>query len=366
MSIRKRVLPSGQVRWQLDYKDAQGKRRARQFKTQYEAKDYETTTRTELKLGTHVPDSASVTVEQASELWLTRCKNRKLEAGTLRNYSHHVSAHIQPMIGKMKLSRLTRPAVETFKDRLLETRSWYTTERVLISLNALLSEAQRRGLIVQNVAAGVKVDKPGARHEEELRMPTKDEIRQIIAGSAEAWPATEPWRAITILAIFSGARSSELRGLLWRDVDFDKKLIRIRQRADFQNAMGSPKSKAGRRDIPMSNMVANTLKQWKLACPKSELGLVFANADGTHIRGNIIRSRFTALLQTLELPHYRFQDLRHSAAALMIEQGMQPKKIQQIMGHASITMTYDLYGYLFEAAEDDAAAFAQIEARLLR
>ena len=365
MSIRKRLLPSGAVRWQIDYKDSNSKRRSKQFQFEREAKDYQITVQSELRLGVHIPDSASATIEQAAEYWLTRCGNRKLEAGTLRNYQHHVSAHILPMIGKMKLSRLTRPTVEAFKDKLLKTKSWYTVERVLISLGALIDEAMRRGLIGQNVAKGVKVDRPGSRHDKELRMPTKDELRRIIAGTAEAWPANKPWRAITILAIFTGMRSSEIRGLTWDNVDFGRKIVRIRQRADFQNTMGSPKTKAGRRDIPMSDHVSNALKQWKLAGPKSDLGLVFANADISHIRGNIIRGRFTALLRTLEIPHYRFNDLRHSAAALMIEQGMSPKKIQQIMGHSSIQMTYDLYGYLFEAREDDAAAFAQIEARLL-
>ena len=72
MSIRKRTLPSGQTRWQLDYRDQKGKRRSRQFKTQKEAKDYETTVRSEIRAGTHVADSASVTVAKAGELWLDR------------------------------------------------------------------------------------------------------------------------------------------------------------------------------------------------------------------------------------------------------------------------------------------------------
>ena len=62
MSVRKRVLPSGEVRWQVDYRDKQGKegkRRSRQFRTQKEAKDYETTVRGEIKAGVHVADSAS-------------------------------------------------------------------------------------------------------------------------------------------------------------------------------------------------------------------------------------------------------------------------------------------------------------------
>jgi integrase len=65
-----------------------------------------------------------------------------------------------------------------------------------------------------------------------------------------------------------------------------------------------------------------------------------------------------------EIPRYRFHDLRHAAASLMIEQSWQPKKVQSILGHSSIQMTYDLYGHLWETAEDDAKGMAAIEARL--
>lgn len=64
-------------------------------------------------------------------------------------------------------------------------------------------------------------------------------------------------------------------------------------------------------------------------------------------------------------PKYGLHALRHAAAALFIEQGFGPKRVQSILGHASIKMTYDVYGYLFTSEDTDQAAMAQIEARLL-
>jgi len=338
------------------------------FKTQKETKSFETTILGEIKAGIHVPDSASVTVREAGEIWLQECKANKLEAGSLRNYGYHLNLHILPLIGKMKLSRLTRPAVEAFKNRLLETgRSRTLAAKVLISLKGLLSEAQKRGLIVQNVALGTRVKKLAARHEEKAVIPTKDEIRAIIAQTGELWHVSAPWRAITLCALFTGLRESELRGLTWDCVDFEKKVIRVRQRADFQNKMASPKSKAGRRDVPMSPMVCNTLRQWKLACPQpGTLGLVFPTQNGGVIHGSQIRQAWYTLLKACDLSGYRFHDLPHVAASLFIEQGWQAKKVQTVMGHSSVTMTFDLYGHLWASEEDDAAAMAQIEARLLR
>ena len=87
-------------------------------------------------------------------------------------------------------------------------------------------------------------------------------------------------RPFLITAIFTGLRSSELRGLRWVDVDLKNGELHVRQRADRYNEMGKPKSEAGERIIPLGPFVVNTLKEWRLACPKGELGFVFPNPMG--------------------------------------------------------------------------------------
>jgi hypothetical protein len=137
MTIRKRTLPSGQVRWQYNYRDATGVRRARQFETLKAATDFETVTRSEIRSGVHVADSASITVEEAAKLWLQRDgKTVDLEASTMRSYREHVRLHIAPYLGKRKLCKLTRPDIEHFCDTLLETRTRAMVCKVLTSLKA--------------------------------------------------------------------------------------------------------------------------------------------------------------------------------------------------------------------------------------
>ena len=97
------------------------------------------------------------------------------------------------------------------------------------------------------------------------------------------------WRPLLITAIFTGLRASELRGLRWRDVDFKANELHVQQRADRFNEIGKPKSAAGERVVPFGKFVANTLKEWKLACPKSEGDLVFPNGAGkVEVLANII------------------------------------------------------------------------------
>ena len=380
-SVRKRVLPSGEVRWQVDYKDGQGKRRSKQFRTKREADACDTKVRGELAAGVHVADFAAVTVQEAGDFWLQRATREGLEASTVRQYRQHLKHHILPELGALKLSKLTKPTVEEFRDKLLQTRSRALTRKVLTSLKGILSEAQRRGLTLQNVAAGTKVT-IAKRHEERVEIPPKDEIRAIINKAGELWPATSalPWRALITTAIFTGLRASELRGLAWDHVSFADNVIAVRQRADFRNKLGNLKSAAGFRTVPMSPMVASALKQWRLACPKSEQNLAFPTSNGTIIsNSNMHRQCWRRILKALDLidyetdgaeneiekPRYTFHQLRHIAASLFIEQNWSAKKVQAVMGHSSIKVTYDLYGHLWPAAEDDQEAMKQIEARLL-
>ena len=129
-------------------------------------------------------------------------------------------------------------------------------------------------------------------------------------------------------------------------------------------------------------MAINALKEWKLACPKGAQGLVFPNGNGNpESLSNIYRRGFVPLqvatgiaIDTGKLDgkgkpimraKYGLHSLRHAAASLFIEQGFRPKRVQALMGHASIQMTFDTYGHLFPSEDDDQAAVAQLQARLL-
>src|SRR3954465_9563083 len=127
-------------------------------------------------------------------------------------------------------------------------------------LKGILADAQERGLVAQNVALSIKI-KTKARDERKAQIgidiPSREEVRLLIDN------ASARWRPLFVTAVFTGMRASELRGLTWTDVDFTKRVIYVRQRADRWGHIGMPKSKAGQREIPSPHVV-NTLKEWKL------------------------------------------------------------------------------------------------------
>jgi integrase len=287
------------------------------------------------------------------------------------------------------LAKLTTPRAEMFKDDLLAALSRPLAKKVLVSLKSILREAQRTGAVAQNVAASVRIkaDKRSKRTlESGVDIPLPSEVRSILHS------ADGKRRALLAVAAFAGLRSSELRGLRWADVDLDRREIAVRQRADRYGAMGAPKSEAGKRVIPFGPFLANTLKEWKLACPKTDAGLVFPTSRGRiDHHANILRGLEPIMVAAgVTVPvvgaeglpmvdakgapvvaaKYALHAFRHFFASWCINRkedgglGLPPKVVQERMGHSSITMTMDTYGHLFPRG-DDGNELAEAEARLL-
>jgi integrase len=360
--VRKRTWTSGkgeQTAWVADYFDQAGKRHIKTFTTKKAATAWLVGTQHEVKEGIHTPESSSITVAEAAALWLERGELEGLERATLRGYRQHINLHIVPSrIGSEKLARLTTPAIVAFRDALLRKSSRSLAGKVLTSLKSILKEAQKRGLAAHNPAAPVQIT---ARKRDMARVtiPSKAEIQAILAH------AQSHWRAFLVTAVFTGMRASELRGLAWNAVDLERRVIHVRQRADRWSVIGAPKSDASKREIPLSPMVVNALKEWRLACPSQKF--VFVNGRGNIRRHAEVADNFYTLQRAIGLvdeqgkPKYGFHALRHFCASAWIEAGFSPKRLQVLLGHSSITMTFDTYGHLFPSLEDDHDRLAAVE-----
>jgi integrase len=364
-SIRKRTWKTKgeeKTAWVADYFDQAGKRHIKTFERQKDAKAWLVTTQGEVARGVHTPENASITVAEAAELWLRTAELERLERSTLRQYRNHADLHIKPLIGTEKLARLSTPRIEAFRDDLLKKGSRAMARKVLASLKSILGEAQRRGLVAHNAASPVRVDvkkRENGKLTVGRDIPSKEEAQTILSA------AEGRWRPFFVTAIFTGMRASELRGLTWEDVDFERKVIGVRQRANLWGEIGAPKSAAGDREIPMSPMVVSALREWRLACPKGPLNLVFPNGKGrVESHANIANRGFyalqiaTSMVGVDDRPKYGLHALRHFFASWAIERGFSPKRVQALLGHSSIQMTFDVYGHLFPSLEDDHAKFA--------
>lgn len=392
--------------------DSRGKRRRhlKFFQRKKDADAFHAQVRVDVSKGVHVPPSKSITVAEAGQHWLDACGD--LERTTRDGYAQHFRDHISPYLGALKLSALTVAIVRDWQDKLRkgtpapgqtdgEPRSVDMVKRVTGDLGALLADAQERGQVGQNVVRSLRAGrKRGKQRQAERRakgklkvgvdIPTPDEIDLILkAGDGR-------WRALLLVAIRCGLRSSELRGLRWDHVDFKKGELHVRQRADAFNEIGRPKSEAGERTVPIPPKTLAALREWKLTCPRRDTGrknasgeairellYVFPNGSGNiENHSNIVKRGVIPTMIAAGVTRDVLDDegkqvhdddgkplvaskysgthaLRHYFASWCINRapiglGLNLKEVQGRMGHSSITMTADRYGHLFPRGDDSA------------
>jgi integrase len=382
VSVRKRAWTTrrGETKeaWIVDYADQLGERHIRTFGRKKDADVYHATVKVDVRAGVHT--SGKATVAEAGRQWIADAVGR-LEPATLESYRGHLDGHIIPYIGAVKLSELTVPLVRRFMDKLkADGRSPAMIKRVVGDLGSILADAQERGMVAQNVVRSLSQRKKRhaaeRRHKHRLKagvdIPTPEEIRAIVAALQGRW------RPLLLTAIFTGLRSSELRGLPWHDVDLKHGLLHVRQRADKFGTIGKPKSAAGQRTVPLPPIVVHTLREWKLICPKSALGLVFPTGSGEieyHsnivIRGLAPAQVAAGVLNKDGTAKYTgLHSLRHFYASWLINRkedgglGLPLKTVQHRLGHSTIQMTADVYGHLFPSGDDGAELAAAQKALL--
>jgi integrase len=402
MSVRKRAWTTSKGEhkeaWVVDYVDQAGDRRLKTFAKKKAADAFRDIANVEIRAGIHTADSASKTIAEAGRLWLETGDKAGLERSTLAAYRQHLKLHIEPYLGNVKLSQLSAPMVREFEDKLArgdmpegvppQPRTRVMVRKVRVSLSSLLSDAQERGLVSRNVVRDLRRTRArGVERKAERRqkgklkvgvdIPTREEIKAIVEA------AKGRWRPILLTAIFTGLRASELRGLRWSDVDLDKRELHVRQRADRYSAIGKPKSESGERTVPLTPIVVNTLREWKLACPKSEAGLAFPSSGGLveHHKNIVERGLIPTLIaagvttgpegeKVKRAKYTGLHALRHFYASWCINRrvdgGLElpAKVVQERLGHSSIMMTMDVYGHLFPRG-DDSAEMEAAEQRLL-
>lgn len=409
MSVRKRTWTGHGVQkeaWIVTYFDTKGIKRQKTFRKKKDADAFASKTDMEVRDGAHVAERDSVSLKKAGELWISTGQGEGLERSTIEQRRRHLKFHIESFIGDKLASKMTVPLIREFEDDLREAgRSAAMIKKVLVSLGGIFADAMERGLATRNPVRDMRQRRNGKekraekRHKGKLKIgvhiPTPAEVRAIINSVSGSW------RPLLITAIFTGMRSSELRGLRWDDVDLEGRSISVSQRADEYGVIGRPKTEAGERTIPVPPIVTNTLREWRLVCPRRDTGrvddagkpimelhYVFPNGLGKlESHSNIVNrglippqlkagiSVSTAEIDDagdtiMKAKYTGLHSLRHFFASWCINRKVDGglelpvKSVQERLGHSSVQMTLDTYGHLFPRG-DDADELAAAERSLL-
>ncbi|HEX7059582.1 MAG TPA: site-specific integrase [Solirubrobacterales bacterium] len=267
--------------------------------------------------------------------------------GALRGYEQALSARIVPRFGHLKTSGLHRNAVQDLVDEMLaEGLAPSTVRNAILPLRAIYRRLTARNEVAVNPTLGLSL--PAIRERRD-RVARPGEARALL----EALPQADrpPWAT----ALYAGLRRGELRALRWCDVDFEAGLIRVERGWDPKERPIEPKSRAGKRRVPLAKPLRVHLVAHRLRSEGAPEDLVFRGRGGKPLAPDALIERARKTWMAAELEPIGLHECRHTYAAFMIAAGVNAKALSSYMGHSTITMTLDRYGHLMPGNEGEAA-----------
>jgi integrase len=288
--------------------------------------------------------------------WLSDSVKDTVRQRSWERYESIVRVHIKPALGKAKLRALTPNHLRAlYRNKLDAGLAPRTVNYIHVTLHKALKDAVSDGLIPKNVATAVKSPKP---EKPEIHPLTRAQALMLLDAAGG-----DRFEALYVVAIHCGLREGELLGLKWGDVDLEAGTLAVR-RTLSETRTGHkfelPKNGKGR-SVKLSQRAAEALKSHR-ACQNEERpkvgslwqdhDLVFPTGIGTTMSGtNLTGRHFKPLLKRAGLPAIRLHDLRHTCATILLVAGKHPKYVQELLGHASISITFDTYSHVIEGMD---------------
>lgn len=296
-----------------------------------------------------------VTLEEFLTQWLKR-KKRDLKLKTWVDYQYTVEKKIIPYLGEMKIREIIRQDIENLYDTMdlmgIGIPTINKTHRVL---RAALNDAMRDDIILRNPA---RYATPPKYIQPEMSILEEYQLSHFIAAASES-----RFEALYYLAITTGMREGELLGLKWKDIKWETQVLHIQRQLTRITGYGlqftTPKTQKSVRTIPLSDDEIDVLRKhvlrqrlekqvagdsWK------EHNLLFTTTIGTPLDCSNLQKDYLSVLERASLPRIRFHDLRHTAASLMLNNGVEVIKASRMLGHAKVSTTLDIYGHLMSGS----------------
>ena len=310
------------------------------------------------------------TVGQYLDHWLENTLRPNAKPRSYESFSAITRLHIKPNLGNIQLLKLAPQHIQKLLgDKTKAGLSAQTVTNIRTVLRSALTQAMKWGLVSRNVAA--LVDAPRIPHKD-IKPLGPDDARALLAAARGS-----RYELAYILGLNLGLRRGEILGLRWSDIDLEKGSLRVSQSMQRlktgSDARGhkselrasETKSDGSRRTITLPESVQKGIRAHRARQLEDRLAaglrwqgadLVFTNAIGKPLEPVLLHREYKKLLSAANLPStLRFHDLRHSAASLLLAQGVHARAIMELLGHSSITVTMNVYGHVMPAMMREAA-----------
>ncbi len=365
MSRRGSVRKDESGRWYfvVDIASAGGNRRQlrrRGFDTKAAAQEELQRLVAEIATGSFI-DPTKISVRDYIELqWLPSIEGT-IRPTTFETYQRICRHHVEPRLGEVPLQKLGRVHVDRFvTDLVHHPLSPKSVRNVHGVLAKALADALDLGLVSRNVAMRTRSLPPATRPRPRAWSPS--ELRRFLAAVVD--DRLGPlWRLIAM----TGCRRGEALGLRWADLNLDDAVVTFawqRTIAGGRVVEGAPKTNAGNRSVSLDTDTVRMLRAWRaqqnaerllMGAGWAHTDLVFTHPDGSGLWPQTVTAKFKAIAEAVGLSPIGVHGLRHSAATLLIASGINPRVVQQRLGHANVSVTLGLYTHVLPA-HDQAAA----------
>lgn len=314
-----------------------------------------------------------ITVSDYFKDWLQNIKT-DVRANTYRSYCGNMTNHIIPYFEqhKMLLQDLKPYHLENYYKAKLQENSKLNSSEALSpttikhhhqNISKALSDALRQGIIQYNPASVAKTPKVERYRGDYLEPKQVNDMLVLFKGNAVELP-------VMLCAVY-GFRRSEVLGLKWSNINFEKKTITVAetlQQGIGGNYSDKPKTESSYRTLPMTESIYLVLKSQKeLQNKRSDLignyyvksDYVCTQSNGEVISPNYLSRTFHSVISKSQLPQIRLHDLRHSVASNLIESGVSVVGVQEWLGHANASTTLDVYSHASKSSKNNIAVTIQ-------
>ena len=304
-----------------------------------------------------------ITFSDFKDIWMEKYAEPQVRSSTLARYRVHFRKHIIPFFGDLRLAQVGVEDVQGFKAELIGKglAPGYVKHHLAL-IRQMLDFAVDWEYIRTNPAKKVKYP---AIPKREMDCLSPEEVRVFLK------KIPERWYAFMLVAITTGVRIGELLAMRWENVDWRQSQYFVKEALKRKNEVsprefGPPKTEESVALVDLTPVCLDALREQRRlqAAEKLKAGedyqdqyLIFATSTGGPLdEKNVTNRVFRPALEAAGIrTSLRFQDLRHTCASLLIDQGENPKYIQKQMRHASIDITFDTYGHLFPESNQEAA-----------
>jgi integrase len=287
----------------------------------------------------------------------------RYKPNTIRSYDRALRVHIAPSkVGDLRVSDMQRNDLQGFADELLALGlSVGTVSNILNPIQAFCRRAVDRGELAVNPAEGI--DLPNGTSQRPTRIVSAAEATALLAALR---PEDRP---IWATAFYAGLRRGELQALRCRDLDFKANLIRVERGWDQEEGAIEPKSRSGRRAVPMLALLRHHLEMNFQRTGRSGDDLVFGRTSRDAFVASTVDNRAKRAWSSFNVREREdseaaerepdplipttLHECRHTFASLLIDAGANPKAVQAFMGHSKIQTTFDIYGHLLPGSHDE-------------